>query len=127
MFKRSLLEDVKGMLSLYEASFLSIEGETIMEEGLNFTTAHLQNLLNSEKRVADTYLYALLTHALELPLHWRTHRLEARWFIDVYPRKHDMNSCLLQLAKLDFNMVQGMYRDELQDLSRHCTLYYVHK
>lgn len=115
----SILEDIKGMLSLYEASYLSIEGETIMDEGLNFTTKNLHDLKSNENLAANGDLYSLLTHALELPLHWRDQRSEARWFIDTYSRKSTKNSSLLQLAKLDFNIVQKKYQSELQYLSRY--------
>uniref|UniRef100_A0A7N1A7L4 Uncharacterized protein n=1 Tax=Kalanchoe fedtschenkoi TaxID=63787 RepID=A0A7N1A7L4_KALFE len=117
-FKLSLCEDIKGMLSLYEASYLSTEGETIIEEAMDFSTAYCHKIKSSSKVVADTYLFTLLSHALELPLHWRSQRLEARWFIDMYPKKQGMYNCLLQLAKLDFNMMQSVYQDELKDLSK---------
>ncbi|EXC08938.1 hypothetical protein L484_003391 [Morus notabilis] len=55
-----------------------------------------------------------VSHALELPLHWRMRRLEARWFIDVYEKKPHMNSVILELAKLDFNMVQSMHQEDLK-------------
>ncbi|KAA8536404.1 hypothetical protein F0562_028882 [Nyssa sinensis] len=41
-------------------------------------------------------------------------RLEARWFIDVYERRPDMNPVLLELAKLDFNIVQITHQNDLK-------------
>ncbi|KAI6697453.1 hypothetical protein NL676_017572 [Syzygium grande] len=46
-FKVSLVEDVKGLLSLYEASFHGLEGESLVDEAKAFTCKHL-NLLNLE-------------------------------------------------------------------------------
>ncbi|KAB1205519.1 Myrcene synthase, chloroplastic [Morella rubra] len=45
-------------------------------------------------------------------------RLEARWFINEYRRKEDMNPILLELAELDFNMVQAAHQEDLKDASR---------
>ncbi|KAA0045524.1 myrcene synthase [Cucumis melo var. makuwa] len=46
-------------------------------------------------------------------------RLEARWFIDnVYRTKPDSNPVLLDLAKLDFNIVQSIHQNDLKDVSR---------
>ncbi|KAM7524580.1 hypothetical protein LguiA_014482 [Lonicera macranthoides] len=45
-------------------------------------------------------------------------RLEARWFIDVYERRRDMNTTLLEFAKLDFNMVQATHQEDLKHMSR---------
>ncbi|GMN70284.1 hypothetical protein TIFTF001_039340 [Ficus carica] len=56
--------------------------------------------------------------SLELPLPWQMLRLEIRWFIDVYERKKDMNSSLLELAKLDFNIVQSTHQEDLKYVSR---------
>uniref|UniRef100_A0A2N9HVV0 Terpene synthase N-terminal domain-containing protein n=1 Tax=Fagus sylvatica TaxID=28930 RepID=A0A2N9HVV0_FAGSY len=87
-FKAHLCEDTKGMLYLYEASYLLVE----------------------------------VSHSLEIPLHWRMPRLEARWFIDIYARSEGMNPTLLELAKLDFNMVQATHQEDLRDvLMRMCT------
>ncbi|KAK1556584.1 hypothetical protein Q3G72_008154 [Acer saccharum] len=114
-FMESLSDDVKGMLSLYEASYYGFEGESIMEEAWQFTTKHLKNLENLD---SESNLAMEVEHAIELPLHWRDSRLEARWFIDVYERKQDVNHILLEFAKLDFNIVQGFYQQELKELSR---------
>ena len=117
-FKACLCEDTKGMLSLYEASFLSIEGENILDEARDFSAKHLEEYVKQNK---DKNLSATVSHALEIPLHWRMLRLEARWFIDIYRRREDMNPILLELAELDFNMVQATHQEDLKQVSRLAT------
>ncbi|KAF8409455.1 hypothetical protein HHK36_005531 [Tetracentron sinense] len=116
-FKASLCEDTKGMLSLYEASYLSLQGEVILDEARDFTSRHLKDI----KENIDLNLAKQVSRALELPLHWRMLRLEARWFVDIYERREDMNPILLELAKLDFNMVQETHRNDLRVMSRWWT------
>ncbi|XVF17076.1 hypothetical protein REPUB_Repub10bG0086800 [Reevesia pubescens] len=113
--KASLSQDFKGMLHLYEASYLLSEGEIILENARNLATKHLKEFL---KQNNDHYLSKLVDHALELPLHWRMQRLEARWFIDVYEKKEDKNPIILELAILDYNMVQAMHQEDLRYASK---------
>ncbi|KAL9671732.1 hypothetical protein QQ045_009303 [Rhodiola kirilowii] len=114
-FKSSLCADIKGLISLYEASYLATDGEDIMEEAWTFVTANLSKL-NKE----DAYLDTLAARALDMPLHWINGRSESRWFIDeAYVKKPKMSQLLLKFAKLDFNIVQAIYLEELRDLSRH--------
>ncbi|KAG6642215.1 myrcene synthase, chloroplastic-like [Carya illinoinensis] len=114
-FKECLCDDVEGMLALYEASFFLIEGESILEEARDFTTKHLKDYVDKS---TNQNLHAMVNHALEFPLHWRVKRLEARWFIDVYRSREDMDPILLQLAELDFNMVQAVHQEDLKEVSR---------
>ncbi|KAL9416656.1 hypothetical protein AB3S75_039782 [Citrus x aurantiifolia] len=118
-FKSCLGDDIKGILALYEAAYLLGEEEsTIFHEAINFTTTHLEEYVKKhDDDDDDGYFSALVKHALELPLHWRMLRLEARWFIDVYERGTDMNPVLVELAKLDFNSVQAAHQDELKYVS----------
>ncbi|KAJ7949825.1 Myrcene synthase, chloroplastic [Quillaja saponaria] len=109
-------EDIDGMLSLYEASYLLVESETILDEARDFTSKHLSEFVSRNKD-GNNITSALVSHALELPLHWRIQRLEARWFIGVYERFHNMNPLLLELAKLDFNMVQATHQEDLKQAS----------
>ncbi|XP_027092991.1 linalool synthase TPS2, chloroplastic-like [Coffea arabica] len=115
-FKHSLCEDLKGLLYLYEASYLEKENESNLEMAREFTAKHLKEILK-EKRI-DQELEALVQHALELPLHWRMMRLEARWFIDIYEARSDRNPILLELAKLDFNIVQAIHQNDLECTQR---------
>ncbi|XP_054817776.1 myrcene synthase, chloroplastic-like [Prosopis cineraria] len=111
-FHSGHLVGIKGMLSLYEASFLSMEGEIILDEARAFSSNYLTEFVYHNKEDNETSL--LVNHALELPLHQRISRLDARWFIDVYERKQNMNPALLRLAKLDFNILQAKYQEDLK-------------
>ncbi|PIN20460.1 hypothetical protein CDL12_06841 [Handroanthus impetiginosus] len=106
-FKESLVEDTKGLLELYEASFLMTEGEKTLELAREFVAKFLQKKLN-ENNVIDDYHALLVCDALDLPLHWRVERPKARWFIVqkqggslTYKKKRpDMNPIVLELAKM---------------------------
>ncbi|KAE8691168.1 3R-linalool synthase, putative isoform 2 [Hibiscus syriacus] len=79
-FMDGLGEDVMGLLSLYEASFLGMPEEH----------------------------------------HWRMAWTEARDFIGIYQNQRDdddkMSSVLVELAKLNYNILQSIYLKELQEL-----------
>ncbi|XP_034705111.1 (-)-alpha-terpineol synthase [Vitis riparia] len=113
-FKACLCEDIKGLLCLYEASYLCVRGESTLEQARDFAHRHLGKGLEQN---IDQNLAIEVKHALELPLHWRMPRLEARWFIDVYEKRQDMNPILLEFAKLDFNMVQATHQEDLRHMS----------
>ncbi|XP_062076060.1 myrcene synthase, chloroplastic-like [Humulus lupulus] len=114
-------DDIIGVLALYEASFYGGKGESILEEARVFSTECLKNyimvMMEQNNLLLDDNMILLVNHALELPLYWRITRSEARWFIDVYERRQDMNSTLLEFAKLDYNMVQSIYQEDLKHLS----------
>ncbi|KAL8107827.1 hypothetical protein AgCh_024292 [Apium graveolens] len=113
--KECLGEDVKGILNLYEASYYSIEGESLMEEAYRFTS---KILTECAKSIDDSDLAMQVTHALELPLQWRIPRFEARWYMDIYGRSSAMMPAVLKFAQFDFNIVQGLNQEELKDVSR---------
>ncbi|KAI3518451.1 hypothetical protein L1887_07217 [Cichorium endivia] len=112
-FMTCLRTDAKGLLSLYEASHLSFEHERDLHEAKIFATKHLLKLRSQENEALED-----INHALELPLHRRMLRLQARWYIDTYSKRRDVNLFLLELATLDYNMVQSESKKELQELSK---------
>ncbi|KAM0944079.1 putative (-)-alpha-terpineol synthase [Dioscorea sansibarensis] len=115
-FQLSIRNDIKGMLSLYEASHLVMEGEDTLDKARVFTTKHLKTILEEDN--IDPILKEHVVHALEMPMHWRMLRLHAHWFIGMYEKEDNMNPNLLELAKLDFNMVQTIHQRELKQCSR---------
>ncbi|KAK1376532.1 hypothetical protein POM88_032725 [Heracleum sosnowskyi] len=68
---------MKGMVSLYEASYLSIKNEKIMDEAQDFAMKHMKDYTN-DINSKDENLFKLVSHALEFPQHWREPRQEAR-------------------------------------------------
>ncbi|KAL0422438.1 UNVERIFIED_CONTAM: 1,8-cineole synthase, chloroplastic [Sesamum latifolium] len=107
----NLGHDTKGLLQLYEASFLSTPGEKTLDLAREFATNFLQE--NPNEKI-DESLSILVGHALELPIHWRVQRPNTRWFIEAYERRPDANPLVLELAKLEFNIVQPTYQQELK-------------
>ncbi|XP_031390654.1 alpha-terpineol synthase, chloroplastic-like isoform X2 [Punica granatum] len=114
-FMSAVEDDVKGLLSLYEASFHGFEGETIMDKARVLSIAHLRR---KKDDISSPVLAWKIEHALEMPIHWRPNRLEAMWFMEVYKDDPGMNPTLLKLAKLDYNLVQSIHREELSQLAR---------
>ncbi|XP_035843370.1 R-linalool synthase QH1, chloroplastic isoform X5 [Helianthus annuus] len=113
-FKPYLADDMMGILNLYEASSYSLEDESILDHARDFTTKYMKE--NQDK--TDKSISSLVTHALELPLHWRVPRVEAKWFIEQYEQRADKNPTLIDLAKLDFDMVQAVHIEDLKHASR---------
>ncbi|CAN4114334.1 unnamed protein product [Withania somnifera] len=113
--KESLASDVLGLLSLYEASHVRTHGEDILEDALAFSTTHLQSaapLLNSP-------LKEQVKHALEQSLHKGIPRVEIRFFISsIYEKRETKNDVLLRFAKLDYNLLQMLHKQELAEVSR---------
>nr|QLC36842.1 terpene synthase 22 [Cannabis sativa] len=114
-FKKSLITDVSGLLSLYEASHLSYVGESILDEALAFTTTHLKAIVANSK---DHPLSHQISKALERPLRMTLERLHARFYISIYEKDASHNKVLLELAKLDFNLLQCFHKKELSEIVR---------
>ncbi|XP_042027000.1 (-)-5-epieremophilene synthase STPS3-like isoform X2 [Salvia splendens] len=113
-FKESIKSDAKGMLSLYEAFYVRTHGETILDEALAFTTAALKSIVPN----LESPLKKQVEHALVQPLHLGVPRLEARSYIEVYEEEEHKNEALIKFAKLDYNLLQILHREELQQVSR---------
>ncbi|KAJ6868332.1 valencene synthase-like [Populus alba x Populus x berolinensis] len=111
-FKQS--NDVRGILGLYEAAHLAVHGEDILDEALAFTTIHLKSMATSP----NCPLTAKVSHALKQPIRRGVPRLESRRYISIYQDEPSCNKTLLRLAKLNFNLVQELHKEELSEITR---------
>nr|XP_016439127.1 PREDICTED: (-)-camphene/tricyclene synthase, chloroplastic-like [Nicotiana tabacum] len=117
-FKESHGKDLKGLLQLYEASFFATETENTLKSATIVTKLELKNYLENYEHNEENVTATLVHHALELPSHWMMLRLETRWYLNVYEKMPNANPLLLELAKLDFNIVQATHQEDLRDVSR---------
>ncbi|XP_038682641.1 casbene synthase, chloroplastic-like [Tripterygium wilfordii] len=115
-FKESSVNDVHGMLSLYEAAHLSmyIGEDRFLDEFLTCTSTRLKSMENQ----CEPHLAKQIAYALQQPLHKGMPRIESRQFISSYEQDESCNEMLLKLAKLDFNRVQLLHQQELSHISR---------
>ncbi|KAF8096411.1 hypothetical protein N665_0309s0037 [Sinapis alba] len=112
-------DDIKSIITLYEASYLSTNSDTKLHKIIRpFAIEQLREYVNSDHDDETYKTREKAIHALEMPYHWRMRRLETRLYIDEYEKKHDMNLALMQLAKIDFNIVQASHQEELKCVTR---------
>ncbi|KAI3711046.1 hypothetical protein L2E82_40850 [Cichorium intybus] len=115
-FKKFLSKDVQGMLALYEATYMSVEGEKVLDDALEFTKLHLGNIAKDPSY--DASLRTQIKEALKRPLRRRLPRLEALHYIHIYQQKASHDDTLVKLANLDYNMLQSMHQRELSQICK---------
>ncbi|KAJ4901137.1 hypothetical protein Rs2_15088 [Raphanus sativus] len=110
-------DNINSIISLYEASYLSTKSDSKMHDIIRpFATEQIRKTVGDETCNLEVREKAI--HALEMPYHWRVRRLETRWYIDAYKKKHVTNLVLIEFAKIDFNIVQIAHQEDLKYVSR---------
>nr|XP_043607603.1 (E)-beta-farnesene synthase-like [Erigeron canadensis] len=119
-FMDCIKDDVGGMLSLYEAAYMRVEGEQVLDDALEFTKYHLGNIVKNHMCNIDASdLETQIIHqALQQPLRKRLARLEALRYVPIYEQEDSHNEDLLMFAKLDFNLLQELHRKELSQICK---------
>ncbi|CAD6266228.1 unnamed protein product [Miscanthus lutarioriparius] len=108
-------DDVNTLMMLYDAAYMRTRGEDILDNIIAFNKSRLQTMMESTKLEPDLAEEVRIT--LETTRFRRAERVEARRFISVYEKKATRDDTILELAKLDYNIVQAVYCDELKQLS----------
>ncbi|KAI3682833.1 hypothetical protein L1987_83136 [Smallanthus sonchifolius] len=118
-FKESLASDVGGMLELYEATYMRVRGEVILDDALVFTKNQLRKV--TKDPIGWDCPLSLSKHieeALERPIWKRLPRLDVLRYIPFYEQQDSHNESLLRLAKMEFNRLQSLHKKELSQLSK---------
>ncbi|KAK1289131.1 (-)-germacrene D synthase [Acorus calamus] len=112
-FKESLSGDARGLLSMYEAAYLGIHGESILDEAIAFARGHLKSMVGQ----VSAPLARDIELALDMPTRRSLVRIRTKQYISVYEMDDQRNDVLLELAKLDYNRVQRLHQRELREVS----------
>ncbi|XP_035544712.1 (3S,6E)-nerolidol synthase 1-like [Juglans regia] len=100
-FNKDLSEDIEGLMALYEASQLNIEGEDVLDEAGKFC----EQLLNAWEKDRDNINHAgVVGNTLGHPYHKSLASFMAKEFFDNSQGSSGWLNDFLQLAKMDFNM-----------------------
>ena len=107
-------DDVSCLLMLYDAAHMRTHGEEILDDMITFNKSRLQSLMlkNLEPELAEE-----VRCTLETPRFRRVERVEARRYISAYEKKAVQYGTILEFAKLDYNILQAIYCDELKQLT----------
>ncbi|KAE8650158.1 hypothetical protein Csa_009547 [Cucumis sativus] len=116
-FKESLVEDERGILSLYEASHMRGHGEALLEEALEFTTTHLKAYIHLYSNINPNFA-SEVSNALKLPIRKCVPRVKAREYFEIYQQQPSHNETLLTFSKLDFNILQKLHQKEIAEICR---------
>nr|QYL01195.1 terpene synthase 5 [Stevia rebaudiana] len=114
-FKEPLENDIEGLLELYEATYLRVPGEIILDDALAFTRVRLDDI-SKNPSLSNTIITKQIQEALKQPLQKRVPRLEALRYISFYQQQTFHNKSSLKLAKLGFNLLQSLHKKELNQI-----------
>ncbi|KAL6856832.1 hypothetical protein ACP4OV_018214 [Aristida adscensionis] len=109
-------DDVNCMMALYDAAHLRTHGEEILDSIIAFNKNRLQSLIATRDDLGPE-LAEEVRFTLETTRFRRVERVEARRFISVYEKKATRDETLLEFAKLDYNILQLLYCQELKELT----------
>nr|ADD81294.1 linalool synthase [Actinidia arguta] len=113
-FKSELSRDIRGLMSLYEASQLSIQGEDILDQAADFSS----QLLSGWATNLDHHQARLVRNALTHPYHKSLATFMARNFNYDCKGQNGWVNNLQELAKMDLTMVQSMHQKEVLQVSQ---------
>jgi hypothetical protein len=114
-FSDEITNEPKGLLVLYNAAFLSVHGEPVLQEAMSFARYHLESMRGN----LNSPLAEQVERALHIPLPRTCRRLETLHYFSEYKQEEGHNPTLLELAKLEFTLLQHVHAQELKSMSRY--------
>jgi hypothetical protein len=103
------------LMMLYDAAHMRTHGEEILDNTITLNKSRLQSVMETadlEPELAEEVRFTLETTRFR-----RFKRVEARRYISVYEKKATRNEAVLEFAKLDYNILQALYCEELKELT----------
>jgi hypothetical protein len=110
-----LADNPADLLSLYNAAHMRTHEEIILDEAILFARSCLETSLCS---MEETLLAHEIKSALEIPLPRRVRIYEMKYYISAYEKDATVHETILQLAKLNSNIMQLHHQHELITITR---------
>ncbi|KAI3707566.1 hypothetical protein L6452_26192 [Arctium lappa] len=109
-FEGKLNNDIRGLMALYEASHLRVEGEMILDEAETFSCQLLEDAM---KFLDDEQVKLMVIHTLENP-----YQKTLPLFNFNNSIKEFKGTILQEVAEMEFNMMQSIHHMEIDQISR---------
>ncbi|EOA22803.1 hypothetical protein CARUB_v10003521mg [Capsella rubella] len=116
-FKEHLIEDIKGILALYEAANMGTKTDYVMDEAISFATTHLESF--SIGKMCSSHFKTRIQNALGISQYHNMEIIVAKEYIPFYEHEDDHDITLLKLSKLKFNLLQLHYTQELKIVTEY--------
>uniref|UniRef100_A0ACD5V367 Uncharacterized protein n=1 Tax=Avena sativa TaxID=4498 RepID=A0ACD5V367_AVESA len=113
-FTNDIINEPRGLLSLYNAAYLSVHAEPELDESISLAKYHLELMRGNLKYP----LSEQVKRSLEIPYPRTLKRIDVKSYIAEYNQEEAWNPSVLELAKLDFNLLQYLHQRELKEFCR---------
>ncbi|XP_047072519.1 eudesmanediol synthase-like [Lolium rigidum] len=104
---------LRALLSLYHAAHMAVPGESALDDAIEFARRHLQ-AMNGELRSPAA---EQVSRALDHPLPRYTRLLETMRYVAEYAQEEVHDGTLLELARLNSNLMRSLHLKELKALT----------
>lgn len=104
----------KTWLELFEASHMGSEEENLMGEARRFSRERLKEIVGATSDNKNINKSEVV-NALRLPLHWRGN---IKRHISQHEKACKVNPTLVDLAKLNFNIIQAAQQEDLKKIAK---------
>ncbi|XP_052151701.1 alpha-copaene synthase-like [Oryza glaberrima] len=115
-FINTIADEPRALLSLYNAAHLLVHDEPELEEAMSFARHYLESMRDGSRLKAP--LDNQINRALHLPLPRTYKRVEMLHYMLEYGQEEECIVVLLDLAKLEFNLLQHVHLKELKAFSQ---------
>ncbi|KXG21068.1 hypothetical protein SORBI_3009G009300 [Sorghum bicolor] len=109
-----LVDSPKDLLNLYNAAHMRTHGDIILNEAILYSQRRLDTMIP----YMEGSLAREIKSALEIPLPRRVRIYEFKYYISAYEKDATVHEKVLQLAKLNSNIMQLHHQHELDIISR---------
>ncbi|PKI55818.1 hypothetical protein CRG98_023783 [Punica granatum] len=119
VFDPKLWKDIFGLISMYEASHLGIQGEDILDKAADFSRrALILNVANDINGTNSQILKELVSNTLTNPFQKSLPRFTSKSFQSYFAWPYEWTGAVGELAILDTNLVQSINQTEIRQISK---------